>query len=398
MIMKRIAIINQRYGEEVNGGSESYTRKLAEHLNGFYDVEVLTTTAMDYDTWKPFYPGGLTTVNGVKVRRFDVGKTRNMLLFKIVNRLLIHLPMFKIILEHIWVDIQGPYCPLLIQYINAVKEEFDVFIFATYLYYTTVKGLPVVAEKAILIPTAHDEYCIYFNIYRKIFKLPRGIIYLTEQEQIFVEKVFRNNEISHTIAGAGVELEEINKAQIVNFKANYGIDGIYIIYVGRIDTGKKCDQLIEFFLQYKEKQPGDLKLVLVGKTMMRLPGNKDIISVGFISENEKDVAIAGAHILIMPSEHESLSLAVLEAMSQGVPVVVNGKCEVLKAHCKLSGAGKWYCNQSEFDSCLNALLDNRETIDKMGRQGKAYIEKFFSWDQTISKYKSIIEGINDENN
>ncbi len=50
--MKRIAIVNQRYGLEVNGGSEYYTRLLAEHLQESFDVTVLTTTALDYDTWE----------------------------------------------------------------------------------------------------------------------------------------------------------------------------------------------------------------------------------------------------------------------------------------------------------------------------------------------------------
>ena len=67
---KRIAIINQRYGREVNGGSEYYTKKLAEHLNQYYQVEVLTTTALDYDQWKPYYEPGEEMLDGVLVRRF----------------------------------------------------------------------------------------------------------------------------------------------------------------------------------------------------------------------------------------------------------------------------------------------------------------------------------------
>ena len=46
--MKRIAIVNQRYGKEVNGGSEDYARELAHRLSGSYKVDVITTTALDY--------------------------------------------------------------------------------------------------------------------------------------------------------------------------------------------------------------------------------------------------------------------------------------------------------------------------------------------------------------
>ncbi len=70
--MKRIAIVNQRYGLEVNGGSEYYTRLLAEHLQESFDVTVLTTTALDYDTWENHYPAGTDKIHGVKVRRFPV--------------------------------------------------------------------------------------------------------------------------------------------------------------------------------------------------------------------------------------------------------------------------------------------------------------------------------------
>ena len=51
----KIAFINQRYGMEVAGGSESYTRAMAEHLAAHLkdkaEIEVLTSKALDYITW-----------------------------------------------------------------------------------------------------------------------------------------------------------------------------------------------------------------------------------------------------------------------------------------------------------------------------------------------------------
>lgn len=41
--MKRIALVHPRYGLEISGGSETYARKIAEHLANRYEVEVLTT-------------------------------------------------------------------------------------------------------------------------------------------------------------------------------------------------------------------------------------------------------------------------------------------------------------------------------------------------------------------
>lgn len=62
--MKRIAFVNQRYGLEVNGGSEYYTRLMAERLAKYYEVDVLTTKAVDYTTWKDWYVRDVETING----------------------------------------------------------------------------------------------------------------------------------------------------------------------------------------------------------------------------------------------------------------------------------------------------------------------------------------------
>ena len=347
----KIAIVNQRYGTEVNGGSEYYTKKLAEHLKDYYDVEVLTTTALDYDTWTPYYLQGTQIVDGVKVRRFAVKRPRNVLKFKLINKLVKCLPLlWKKILEPVWIKAQGPYCPELVKYLKQEKNNYDVFIFVTYLYYTTVAGLPAVADKSIFIPTAHDEY---------------------------------------RVAGSGIDIyDDMNESL---FREKYNIDFNYAIYVGRVDTSKKCDELFSYFSRFTTVKQNDLKLVVVGKMMIAEPEDERIHCLGFISEEEKCSAIAGARLLIMPSEHESLSLVVLEAMSMGVPVLVNGVCEVLEGHCIKSKAGISYKSFEQFENGLEFLLDNEEEYQKMQIAGKRYVRENYSWNKTVEKYIEMIE-------
>ena len=68
----KIAFVLHRYGADIVGGSEYHCRRIAEQLAARHTVEVLTTTASDYVTWKDGYAEGVETINGVTVRRFRV--------------------------------------------------------------------------------------------------------------------------------------------------------------------------------------------------------------------------------------------------------------------------------------------------------------------------------------
>ncbi len=393
MEKKRLALVNQRYGTEVNGGSEYYTRMLAEHLAPFYNIEVITTCAKDYETWENYYEPGECMVEGIKVRRFPVQKTRKQMGFLWLNRMRHYIPPAGRLTEKQWVAAQGPYSPDCIDYIRDNSEKYDCFIFVTYLYYLTVHGMKAAQGRKILIPTAHDEEYIYMNIYWDMFQEADGIIYLTEEEKEFVEQTFKNTSVRNIVAGMGIDVPQIVKPQ--KFRQQYQIEGDYIIYVGRIEEGKGCGQLLEYYKEYVRKNKNSLKLVLMGKITMKNPVDDDIITTGFVSEEDKYNAIAGASALILPSEHESLSISVLEAMALGIPVLVNGKSAVLTAHCEKSGAGCTYQTCDEFVQKLDALMRDDAYRRDMGKNGKRYVDEYYSWQTILTQVCSLIDGRNE---
>jgi hypothetical protein len=77
----KLAIVVQRYGEAINGGAELHARYVAEHLARHVDVEVLTTCAADYVTWRNEVPSGTERINGITVRRFPVKHERDPVVF-----------------------------------------------------------------------------------------------------------------------------------------------------------------------------------------------------------------------------------------------------------------------------------------------------------------------------
>lgn len=324
---KRIAFINQRYGAEVNGGSEYYTMLMAQKLSEKFEVEILTSKALTYDHWADYYMNDVEEVNGIQVRRFGVRHKRMRVIQKLIEKLIIWFHLNFVWLNKILIKVQGPYVPELIQYMKENKETYDAFVFVTYLYYPIVFGMPEVSEKAVFVPTAHDEVNIYFKIFKNLFHLPKAFVYLTEEEKNFVHKCFGTSDIYCQVAGVGIDLPGEIRAE--RFREKYKIYGDYIIYAGRVARNKGVEEMLRYFRQYV-KQNTDLKLVLIGKEYMHIPADKNIISLGFVSEQDKFDAIKGAKALWMPSRYESLSIAVLEAMALSVPVIVNGGSEVLR--------------------------------------------------------------------
>ena len=387
---KKILFVVQRYGLEVNGGAELHCRQLAERLKDEYDVSVLTTCAIDYVTWKNEYKEGIEHINGVKVIRKKVDFERNQKKFnKISAKLNNEKDNINLGIE--WQEAQGPHSSELIKYLEDHKDDYDVIIFLTYLYYTTYFGLKVAPEKSILIPTAHDEPPIYYSIFNETFNLPKAILYSTTTERDFVNKRFKNDYIESDIVGLGVDINE--NAQDIDLEKTFDIKDDYVVYIGRIDESKGCKEMFEYFLEYKKIYNSNLKLVLAGKSAMEIPRNKDIVTLGFVSEDEKVNLIRKSKLLILPSKFESLSLSTLEAMYLKVPVLLNGKCEVLKQHAILSNGGLYYENKWEFIETLDYLIRNSKIAERMGENGRKYVDVNYKWDVIIEKLKKNIENL-----
>ena len=390
----RVCFVVQRYGLEVNGGAELLCRQLAEHLCPYADVHVATSKAINYTTWADEYENDVEEINGVTVHRFSVAKQRDVEPFNIWAGELDKGVILTRSEEERWVDEQGPFVPALVEYLKEHKEDYDVFIFNTYLYYPTVRGIEVVGDKAIVIPDAHDEPFLRMHIFEKVFKQGRAYFYNTEEERRLAHKKFYSHLIKSDIGGAGVEVPD--EVSPESFKSKYGLNN-YVVYVGRIDIGKNCHTLFEDFAEYKNRYPSDLKLVLMGKEGIPVPQREDIVSLGFVDDADKFNGIAGAKVLILPSKFESLSIVVLEAFNLKVPVLVNGFSEVLKAHCVKSNGGFYYNNREEFIELLQYLLEHPEVAGQMGKNGLEYVKQNYQWDIIIKRLMNLIDYVIEKN-
>ena len=392
MATGRICFVIMRYGEEVNGGAELHCRQLAEHMKKYYShIDVLASRATDYMTWRNDYPEGGTDINGIRVIRFTAARKRIQEEFDAINSRLLarQLPPSE---EPAWFESQGPCVPSLINYIRDHKDYYDAFIFMAYLYYPTVMGLPVVADKAIFLPLAHDEPFLRMQTYQRLFHLPRFFLYNTDEERVMVNYYFENEEVPWELGGVGVDLPD--KIDPDAFRAKFGITEPFLLYIGRIDDfGKNCGTLFRYFQEYKRRQGGSLKLVLMGKAVMDIPGDPDIVSLGFVTDEDKFNGLAAADILVLPSRCESLSMVVLEAMSVGTSVLVNGESPVLKAHCLKSNGALYYEGYLQFEGAVKYLTTHPEETDAMHENALRYVNENYQWDVITGRLHNMIETI-----
>ncbi|MCS5703986.1 MAG: glycosyltransferase [Acidobacteria bacterium] len=425
----RIAFVVQRYGTEILGGSEYHCRLIAEKMALRHDVEVLTTCAQDYLTWKNEYPEGADRVRGVTVRRFANAQTRDIKSFNRYSDWIFNNPHTQAD-EMEWLQRQGPWCPALLEYLEQHALKYEILIFFTYLYAPTVLGIAIAPGRSILVPTAHDEPAIHLDLYRDVFSLPAGVAYNTDAERAFLRSTFDIRTVAENTVGCGVEFlphqvgDQPNRGGRIRrrssgrsrtadsgrrtdngngrgshlrkrgaaFLRRHRLHGPVALYGGRIEPGKGCEELIEHFSAYANSG-GDATLTLMGIKLMPLPEEPFIRFSGKLSEQERFDALEAATVVIVPSPLESLSLLALEAFAVGTPILANGRSEVVVDHCRRSNAGLYYGDQDEFVECLKLLLVDERLRSAMGRKGQDYVQQHYRWDLILDKYEQLISSI-----
>ncbi|MBX5484240.1 MAG: glycosyltransferase [Myxococcaceae bacterium] len=379
----KVAIVVQRFGDEVTGGAEKHARDVADRLAPYWDITVLTTCAKDHLTWKNELPAGPDRVGRLKVLRFPARRVRDIHRFNALSRTRFGRPLDRMHEEH-WIAEQGPLVPDLFEHLAHHAADYDGFVFFTYLYAPTVWGLPMVAQKALLVPTVHDEPPLYFHAYADALERPRALLCNTPEEQALIAR--RSAHAARArVVGVGVEPLPGNPER---FRRQFHLDRPYLLYVGRIEPGKGVDALLRHYRALRRSDPGAPDLVLAGALHMTL-GGEGVRYVGRLSEQEKWDALSGARAVVVPSRFESLSLLALESFAAGAPVVANGDSDVLRGQCERSGAGRCYTDAASFVEAVEDVTLRRE---ELSRKGRAFAKKH-SWEAVVRCYREELDRI-----
>jgi glycosyltransferase involved in cell wall biosynthesis len=288
-----------------------------------------------------------------------------------------------------WVDLQGPRSPALLDAV--VASDADVLAFYPYLYYPTVRGLPLVAERAVLHPAAHEEPALHLPLFDDLFARCRAFAFHSRTERALVHARFGVAATPQVLLGLGVEEPTLSDEAGAAARVSLGLaDAPYVICIGRVDDQKGTGMLWRAFRAYKRRHPGPLRLVFVGQVVDSPEHAPDVVVTGLVDDDDKWALLRGARALLAPSPHESFSLTVVEALTAGVPVLVNAVCGATREHCEQSGAGLWFGDFAEFEAGLDALTGDDALYQTMRRNGKAYVQANFTWPVIVERYCSFL--------
>jgi glycosyltransferase involved in cell wall biosynthesis len=385
----KLAFVIQRYGADVAGGAELHCRWLAERLARLHEVEIVTTCARDYVEWQNHYAPGRDSVNGISVMRHSVRRPRDERAFATLSNLVFeedHHPAD----ERHWVVANGPDCPDLVASLPRMRHV-DLFLFYSYRYYQAFFGLPRVADRAVLVPTAEEDPAVHLSVFGELFRAPRGLVYLTPEERDLIQGVSGNAALPHVVIGSGINVPA--GWRDVDVRSRFHLPPRFLFYAGRIDRNKGVDRLFDYYRRLDADWLELPPLVLVGHPVLAIPEHPKIRHLGYVSEEEKFALIDACDVLMMPSPYESLSIVALEAWALARPILANARCKVLEGQCLRSNGGLFYEDFAEFAATLRTLTERPELRARLGAAGQAYVEREYAWPVVEQRLSAFLAGL-----
>lgn len=219
------------------------------------------------------------------------------------------------------------------------------------------------------------------------------IHYTTEDEALKTHPALRLTN-KWAVVACGVEPDNLAGGIKEDFIGQYpGLRNKKIIlFLGRINWKKGLDILLKAFSILAKKRD-DVRLCIAGKSdttyqqkvynIIRDTGIADkVIFTGMLDVSAKSDAYAAADIFVLPSYSENFGVAVAEAMSCGVPVIISDQVGIQK-DVAASGAGMVIrTDEHSLLEAMEKLLQGSQIGKEMGCRGRQLVREKYSLDMT----------------
>jgi glycosyltransferase involved in cell wall biosynthesis len=409
----RIMFVSAWFGTDIGGGAEAALLAMARdvvRLRPEIKVEVATTTLREFAAdWNlAVHPEGESVCEGITVHRFST-VSRGRRFFHYLNGRYLMGGSAKSYLSTS--GVKSPVSRLAEYYylrnmidspglLRFLSQEFptvDAFVFMPYLMGPVITGARIVREKAFIFPCLHDERYAALSVVKDMISMVHKNLFWVRSERSLCQKLYPKASLGGVI-GSQVAIDKFIGDPARGRQLAKTGEQRFILYAGRQIQGKGLPDLVSKFMSFKSRyhQYQDLKLVLIGKGDLDYSCNREIINLGFVSEQEKADVMSAAIALMQPSLYESFSIVMMESWLQRTPVMVDGRCEVTRNHVEDSGAGLIYESGDTFDAALFQLLSDDVLQVRLGAAGREYVLKNYASERVVEKFLNEINSKNEE--
>lgn len=266
---------------------------------------------------------------------------------------------------------------------------------------------------APLVITIHDLSYFYYPdefLKKDLYKLinwtrysiekAKKIICVSRNTKKDLMKFYKVPESKITVIYNGYEKQAQRskvKIQSRNLKFN---PKQYILYVGTLQPRKNVLTLIKAFSKFVMHNPS-FKLVIVGKKgwlyekmfslVEQLSLEKSVVFTGYVSNEKLAVFYRNAFCLVLPSLYEGFGIPILEAMSNGCPVI-SSKVSSLP---EIGGDACLYFDPNNVDELINkltSLKQNSHLRTNLVQKGKERITNF-SWKKSAKQTLKLLQSL-----
>ena len=190
-------------------------------------------------------------------------------------------------------------------------------------------------------------------------------------------------------------LAEIFVKQVINnhleVKEKYNLPDKYILYLGTLEPRKNVEAVVEAFKINYESGLKDYKLIIAGakgwkyeKILQKIKETKKVKYIDYVSVKDKIALYQMSSLFIYPSLYEGFGFPVLEAMSQGIPVITSNRSSLPE----VAGASAYLVNPNnvaEIVQGIKLILSDKKLYSRLVLKGKEQVKEFL-WQKTAEEF------------
>jgi phosphatidyl-myo-inositol dimannoside synthase len=199
----------------------------------------------------------------------------------------------------------------------------------------------------------------------------------------------------------GVDTKFAPRPARMDLAERWGLSGRQVVlFFGGLKPRKNLETMLDVWTAVAPAHP-DARLVVAGggallgdlrRRAERLGLAQSVVFTGYVPEADKADYFNLADVFFFPSAMEGFGLAVGEAMSSGLPVVVSNRGSI--PELVVDGEGGFVSDPADparFAERLRLLLGDAALRRKLGQANAARIEERFRWDRCVDGTRRVYE-------